>query len=390
MLEPHAAPAHRAQPHSLARLLLMVWALVIVYASLYPFEGWRLPPGPSALSLLALPWPFWRDRFDEAANLLGYAPFGALACVLLLRRGHAKVHAVALTAAAAATLSYGVELAQTLLPVRVPSLKDSAFNVMGAMSGAAAVAVLHGTDLTVRLHAHRQRWFGRQAAVGLGLLLLWPWALLFPAPVPLGLGHGWAWATDWLREALAGTALESWRIVPEAGVPPAVATLAPVHELTIVALGLMAPCLVAYAATLRAHRRVVLMVGAALFAAGVTTLSVTLSFGPEHAFAWVTPNVTMGFATGLVLSVFSLALSQRAAAVFGVIVLLALLWAVAHAPTDPYYAQNLSEWERGRFIHFHGLARWIGWLWPYAAAIWLAVQAVARPAAGASKPTILQ
>ena len=40
---------------------------------------------------------------------------------------------------------------------------------------------------------------------------------------------------------------------------------------------------------------------------------------------------------------------------------------VAQAPSDPYYAESLQQWEQGRFIHFHGLAQWVGWLWPFAA-----------------------
>jgi hypothetical protein len=36
------------------------------------------------------------------------------------------------------------------------------------------------------------------------------------------------------------------------------------------------------------------------------------------------------------------------------------------APPDPYFAQTLQVWEQGRFIRFHGLAQWLGWLWPYA------------------------
>ena len=30
-----------------------------------------------------------------------------------------------------------------------------------------------------------------------------------------------------------------------------------------------------------------------------------------------------------------------------------------------------GAWEQGRFIRFHGLARWVGWLWPYLAMVWL-------------------
>lgn len=40
------------------------------------------------------------------------------------------------------------------------------------------------------------------------------------------------------------------------------------------------------------------------------------------------------------------------------------------APTSPYFAQTLSAWEQGRFIRFHGIAQWLGWLWPYAALLY--------------------
>ena len=45
------------------------------------------------------------------------------------------------------------------------------------------------------------------------------------------------------------------------------------------------------------------------------------------------------------------------------------------APPDPYFALTLQVWEQGRFIRFHGLGQWLGWLWPYAvlahALVWL-------------------
>jgi hypothetical protein len=52
------------------------------------------------------------------------------------------------------------------------------------------------------------------------------------------------------------------------------------------------------------------------------------------------------------------------------LVLLALgayLSLLNQAPESPYLSQTLQAWEQGRFIRFHGLAQWLGWLWPYAA-----------------------
>ncbi len=81
----------------------------------------------------------------------------------------------------------------------------------------------------------------------------------------------------------------------------------------------------------------------------------------------------------LALAVMLLALPRRACAA---VLLVALVWHLAllnQAPTSAYFAQTLQIWEQGRFIRFHGLSQWLGWLWPFAALIH-GVMAVARPA----------
>ena len=51
------------------------------------------------------------------------------------------------------------------------------------------------------------------------------------------------------------------------------------------------------------------------------------------------------------------------------------------APSSAYFDQSLNVWEQGRFIRFHGLSQWLGWLWPFAA-LWFAVRAATRMPAG--------
>ena len=48
------------------------------------------------------------------------------------------------------------------------------------------------------------------------------------------------------------------------------------------------------------------------------------------------------------------------------------------APASPYFAQTLQTWEQGRFIRFHGLVQWLGWLWPYATLLLLLVRISSR------------
>jgi VanZ family protein len=62
----------------LARLLFLVYLLLVVYASLYPLAGWR-NHGVSPFEFLAAPWPRYVVPFDVMADVVGYAVLGALA-----------------------------------------------------------------------------------------------------------------------------------------------------------------------------------------------------------------------------------------------------------------------------------------------------------------------
>ena len=101
------------------------------------------------------------------------------------------------------------------------------------------------------------------------------------------------------------------------------------------------------------------------------TLSTWLNFGPEHAFTWAAPITNAGLAVGAGAALLLMPLSRRLVAGVGLVCLTGLVVGVAHAPANPYFAQSLQAWELGRFVRFHGLAQWVGWLWPYAAVLWL-------------------
>ena len=75
-----------ARHRSSASPLALLYAALIVYASLYPFSGWRLP-GVPLLSFLVAPWSHWWTKFDLISNLLGYLPLGALLFGALVRTG---------------------------------------------------------------------------------------------------------------------------------------------------------------------------------------------------------------------------------------------------------------------------------------------------------------
>lgn len=345
-------------------------AALVLYASLYPFSGWRWPPGQSMAALLRLPWPPWIDHLDELFNLLGYLPLGLLAFVAARRSGQGGGAAWLVAVAGPALLSYGSEVTQHFLPGRHPSLRDLAMNTAGAAVGAGLGALAQGLGLIGRWHGVRLRWFTRRSAGALALVALWPLGLLFPAPVPFGLGQVGDTLRELLAEALAGVPwaeeLHEALVTPAGGEP-----LGLLAEATASTLGLLAPCLLTYAITPPGWRRGLLAVGGLLLAVVAMTLSTLLNFGPAHAFTWTTPATRVALFAASLLAVACVPVPRRVATGLALAVLAALVALISHAPTDPYFAQNLQGWEQGRFVRFHGLAQWIGWLWPYAAIGWL-------------------
>jgi VanZ family protein len=363
---------------ALVPLLLAAWVALVVYASWFPLTGWRWPLGAEALSVLRLPWPRGHSVFDLVANLLGYVPLGAL---LVLARSPAPGPAWSVVrdaTAIAAALSYVLEVAQHLLPLRVPSLLDVLLNTAGAALGSICGLGLRRTQALAWLHRTGDTWFAQSSRSGLALLALWPIALLFPTPVALGLGQVWERVRAVLRDVLADPAsndtLQRWL---DAGTP-GVARLSPAAEMLAVALGLLGPCLMTYSMARPGWRRVWLCLGATALGFGVTTLSTALNFGPQHALAWCTASSLGGLALGCALALLLLGSGRRIAAGIALIVVTAGVGLVAQAPADPYFAASLHGWEQGRFIRFHGLAQWIGWCWPYLATLWLLRQVAAR------------
>ena len=374
--------ATRRQSSSVAPLVAVYVALVL-YASLYPFEGWRWPPGQALWALAALRRSIYHDPFDVVSNLLGYLPLGALLYIALRRPGVGTLAALTGTWACASLLSYICEVLQQFVPHRVPSLGDLAMNSAGALAGALLAWGLHAAGWVGRWRALRERWLSGEGAFALTLLALWPVGLLFPAPVPLGLGQVGERLREWLVALLDGVPWAAGAQSLLALGPAPALPLRPLTEVLIVATGLLAPCLVAYTVMAPGLRRVVLTACALVLGALGMTLSTWLNFGPSHALAWLTPLSLKGLGLGAVVAILLAPLPRRLAPGLGLVALTGLVVGVAQAPADPYFAQSLQSWEQGLFVRFHGLAQWVGWLWPYMTMLWL----LSRLGSGGKGPT---
>jgi len=351
--------------------LALAYLALIVYASLYPFGPWR-DQGIAPWAFLAAPLPRYWTGFDLLSNVLGYAPLGLLLALGWIGGVQGR-HPVLAATALAAGLSLGMESLQSYLPLRVPSHVDLGLNALGAWLGALLAWALDALGWVQRWTRWRQRWLSGDATGNLALLALWPVGLLFPAAVPFGLGQV-------LPRLLAvwPSYFPAWDGWPLGAL--SLHPLAALTEITCVLLGALAPCLLAYCVVRTFYGRCCVALGVLLAGVAASALSAALSYGPAHAWAWLGPGVQQGLVGAALLALLLAGLGSRVIAGLG---LLAVLWQLVllnQAPTSPYFAQTLQTWEQGRFIRFQGVVQWLGWLWPYVAAGWLARRLLRRSA----------
>jgi VanZ family protein len=328
-----------------------VYTLLVLYASLHPFSGWR-DSGIDALAFLDAGWPRYVTGFDLSANALAYLPLGFL-WAAALSRSLAPALTVLLATLICATFSLGIEALQNYLPSRVPSNLDFASNTSGAFLGALA-SLRWGRDLLDggRLHAWRQRRFlhGPYGDFGLLLVALWLLTQLNPETILFGNGNLRSLlglpaalpfaAEDFLILEMVSVAAQTWAIA-------LIATrLAANHPL------LLPPVLVFAALAVKSFALLVLMNGA-------------------HGLAWATPGSLGGLGLGLLLWI---AVLPMPAAVRQALAALALMFAAVLAnlmPDNPYLEDTLRSWQQGHFLNFNGLTRLATALWPFLALPWL-------------------
>lgn len=354
-------PVHKTSAWPLAA----VYVGLIVYASLYPFVGWR-DQGVSPWLFLTAPWPRYWTAFDVISNVLGYVPLGFFMTLGALRTGHLR-WAVWLPVPTAFVLSAAMETLQIYLPVRVPSNLDLVLNISGAALGALVAWGLEKQGMLQRWSRFRADWFVPDARGALVLLALWPVALLFPTTVPFGLGQVMERLEATLADLLADSPFLEWLPVRDIELQP----LWPVTEWLCVVLGVLIPSLLGYCIIAQAGKRLWFLIWMVVLGVGVTSLSATLSFGPAHAWVWLSESVRGALVVALVLMAVLLAVPPRAAAALAVLALGVDLSLINQTSTDPYFEQTLFMWEQGRFIRFHGLAQWLGWFWPFATLLYV-------------------
>jgi VanZ family protein len=345
--------------------LALIYAGLVVYASLYPFADWR-DQGIAPWVFLGAPLPRYWTGFDLAINVAGYAPLGGLLALSSLRTGRVR-HAIVVPVLAASVLALVMEMLQSYLPARIPSREDWLLNTFGAALGAVVTIILAKLGAIDRWSQIRARWFVPQSHGGLVLLALWPLALLFPPAVPFGLGQVMERLEEALAAQLVDTPFLEWLPLRETELEP----LVPGAEMLCVLLGLLIPCLLGFCVIRARIRRALFVLMAVGVGSAATALSAALSWGPVHAWAWLGSPVQVGMVMALLLALGLTLVPWRTSAALLLLSLGIYLSLLNQAPESAYFNQTLHAWEQGRFIRFHGLAQWLGWMWPYATLLYV-------------------
>lgn len=367
-------PSNMYTARSLAWPLSLAWIVLIAYASLYPFSDWRNSIGTCGDFLWA-PLPRYRLFSDMLANAVGYVPLGFLLALAarasLFRHGGRYfwqlVVMVIWAVAGAAALSWSMEWAQCWLPARRTSNLDVFLNVAGAWVGALLAAVSVRIGLQQAWTQWRMHWFAKGTRWAQVLLILWPCALLFPVELPFALGQVWERLTWQIVTGLQGTPLGSHWVWWEVSNSPKPAWA----QMATIVVGLLLPLLLAFGTiTQKRHRFVALVL---LFTAGcgATVVSWWLGFGHWEHFVSQAYLVRWALIAAWALAMLALWLPRSWILGSALLTAIALLWLVNAYASAVYFEWLLESSMQRSFIHFYGLTRWLGWIWPWLTLLWL-------------------
>jgi VanZ family protein len=324
---------------------LVVCALLIAYASLYPFIPLR-PPGEGAVSAF-----FFKPRsfiaFDFALNVLAYVPLGVLASHRFRQAGARTPLLRALMLAIG--LSVALEICQLFVPHRVASIVDVAANVVGAALGAAFFLEPLYSVVSRPLGDLRDRLFasGIWGDAGLVLIVLWLLAQLNPALPFFGAGNV-------VEDAAHGASVELLHGIA-AG-------------LSICAFALYVSALMR--GTEGSLRATLVLLSIALWLKFVAS---SFMLKPHFSMEWVGAGRVIGLVAGILAFIPMRKLGRLARTYLAILFMLAgaLFAKIFGAYSAIEELLRLFAWPHGQLAGFATLTRFLHELWPFAALVFL-------------------
>jgi VanZ family protein len=334
---------------------LVVYIGAIVYASLSPFFGWRVPEG-----FLFLTWPRYFSTFDAVLNVLAYIPFGGMLAAMQLRQpqpGRERTMALDIllrTIAAGFALSMAMEALQAFLPVRVSSIVDVLTNTAGTALGAAALVNRWGRARLGQFLVWRYRHFASTSATGWGLLLLGAWffAQLNPLIPFFEAGH----IGNPFDVAAAVNPYEPMVLLPQAvGI-----------TLNVCGFSLFLSLLLHPAHPVLPRVLLVLVLGFVIKFA-----MASLMLKAPQMVEWMGPATIIGLSSGILLFAWFSRIGLRWRAFWATLIIFA--GGMMAKITSVYGAFDetlrLFNWPHGHLANFAGLTRWMHESWPLLAVL---------------------
>ena len=325
---------------------LVVWALLLAYASLYPVIPLRLPTGELVAAFFTR--PKYITGFDIALNILAYVPLGTLACLQLRQSGTPGAAMMKATILGAA-LSFTMECAQLFIPTRISSVYDVLSNTAGALAGALVFSDPWYSVATRPLGQLRDRLVieGEWGDTGLMLAMLWLLAQLNPTLPFFGAGN----------------------IVSEDDNSNAAAILQWLGvAFSICGFGLFISALLR--GPQGALRVTIVLLSVALW---LKFVAASFMLQPHFAEDWLSAGRIVGLVAGIAL-LFPLRLLSR-----GVRMYLAILFVLAGALFSKIFGAysaleellKLFRWPYGQLATFTTLTQFLHEAWPFLALVFL-------------------
>jgi VanZ family protein len=352
------------QASRVSRGALLLYAAVLIYASVNPFIGWQIPRVFAILS-----WPKYITLFDVFINVLAYIPLGALLAVRLSQRAHhnewrhPSLIAWFSAVVVACLFSLSLELIQAFLPMRVSSPLDVITNTLGGALGATLTMLPIGRRLIAATIQWRMQYFADHQSTSWGLLLLAIWFVAQLNPAIPFFEAGLISPTDPTNiDPALNTHLSAYD--PLVLLPQAVGV-----ALNVGAFALFVSLI------LHPQKRVLLNISVVLIAGLMAKLMMAALLLKAPLFAAsLSPATVIGLTSGLLLFVFFSKISYRWRAFWAT--LLVFAGGVMSKLSSVYSALDetlrIFNWPYGQLANFASLTRWLNEIWPLAAFVLLA------------------
>lgn len=332
---------------------LFCYVLLIVYVSLFPFSGWRIPDGGIGTVVV---WPRYYDAFDIILNIVAYMPLGIFIAAAK-DRALFGVAALRHTLMPGFTLSLTLEFLQYFLPERFASSLDVLTNTTGALVGSLLAASPWGQYLLQWFARWRTAWFRADRAVDFGLILLAAWLVAQLNPgIPF-----------FEAGSIADPLAVSWRI--ESYDPLRLILQSISIALNVCGFALFVSVLLHPAQRAWHIALFLMMVGLFLkFATAIVMLRTPLRD------TLINPSLPIGLVTGALVSAYWMRLTQRKRLFFATLFVFAggLMSKLTSLYSTFDETLRLFDWPYGHLGNFVSVTHYVNEVWPLLTLVFLA------------------